>query len=257
MSDRPKVYDCFTYFDEIEHLEARLELLRYSVDGFIVCEGTHTHQGEPKPLHLDGVDLPDNVIRLVADLGSYTEPWDREHAQRDYIGQYIWSGILTEGSPFNLDDIITVCDVDEILNPRVVDYLPNATRNGPVALAMKMYYYGLSWEDPGPSADVSLAWLHPRAMRIKHMPASLSELRESAGSEFNAVVGGGWHISYWGGPWRRAAKLRAYAHAEQNNPETHALMKTADATGIGPNGEELVAVTDWEGIPDALTKRFL
>jgi beta-1,4-mannosyl-glycoprotein beta-1,4-N-acetylglucosaminyltransferase len=252
MDDRPKVFDTCTYYDEIEHLEARLELLRYSVDGFIVCEGTHTHQGEPKPLYLDGVDLPDNVIRLVADLGSHTEPWDREHAQRDFIGAYVRSLPGT----FGPDDVITVCDVDEILNPRVVDYLPNATREGPVALAQRLFYYGLDWEDPGPSADVCLAWLHPRAMRVKDMPESLSALREQASAEFKAVVGSGWHVSYWGGAERRAAKLRAFAHAEKNDPDTHALMETAHETGIGPNGEELVRVTDLEGIPEPLLRRF-
>lgn len=256
MADRPKVYDCVTYYDEIEHLQARFELLRYCVDGFIVCEGTHTHQGEPKPLFLDGVDLPDNVIRLVADLGGYTEPWDREHAQRDYIGQYVKGFTTVEARLFDPDDIVTVCDVDEHINPRVVDYLPNATREGPVALAMRMFYYGLTWEDPGPSEYVQLGWLHPRAMRVRDIPESLSVLRETASEQFKAVVGSGWHISYTGGPERRAAKLRAYAHAEQNNPDTHALMETAHETGIGPNGEELVRVTDLEGVPEALVRRF-
>lgn len=242
----PRVWDCVPFFDEIEHLQARFELLEYVVDGHIVVEGTHTHQGDPKPLHLDGVDLPDNVIRCVADLGGYTEPWDRERAQRDWIGTYVAS---LRGNLFAPDDILLVGDVDEHVNPGVIKYLPHAldVADGPVGLIMRMLYYGLSWEDPNP-------WLHPRALRVRDLPESLSALRE--GIIVKAVAGSGWHVSYTGGPERRAAKLRAYAHAEQNNPDTHALIATAHETGIGPNGEELVAVTDLEGVPEALVRRF-
>lgn len=244
----PRVFVGLTYFDEIEHLQAQLELLEYVVDGFIVCEGTHTHQGKPKPLHLDGVDLPDTVIRCWADLSTHAEPWDRENAQRDYIGYYV-RAMLDIEQVFAPDDILIVVDVDEIVNPGVVKYLPHAldVAEGPVALIMRMLYYGLSWEDPAP-------WLHPRAMRIRDLPPSLSALR--VGVIDKAVAGSGWHISYVGSPERRAAKLRAYAHAEQNNPDTHALIATAHETGIGPNGEELVRVTDLEGVPEALVRRF-
>lgn len=241
----PRVWIGLTYFDETDHLDAQLELLEYVVDGLIVCEGTHTHQGDPKPLHLDNLSLADRVVRLVADLGDYDEPWDRENAQRDYIGAYV----AAVPSLYAPDDILVVCDVDEILNPEVVKYLAAAVKDGPVGLSMRMFYYGLSWEDPLP-----LGWLHPRALRVRDLPASLSALRE--GEIHRIVAGSGWHISYTGGPAKRAAKLRAYAHAEQNNPQTHALMETAHDTGIGPNGETLVAVTDLAGIPEALVRRF-
>lgn len=241
----PKVWLCVTYFDELDHLQAQLELLEYVVDGFIVCEGTHTHQGDPKPLHLDGVALPDTVIRLVAELGELDDPWARENAQRDTIGTYV----QTVNCLVRPDDILVVCDVDEILNPEAVKFLDSATTDGPIALQMRMLYYGLDWEDPGP-----LGWLHPRALRVRDLPESLSALRESEVTRF--VAHSGWHISYTGGPEKRAAKLRAYAHAEQNNPDTHALIATAHETGIGPNGEELVRVTDLEGVPEALVRRF-
>lgn len=245
----PKVWFCATYFDELDHLQAQLEMLEYSVDGFILCEGTRTHQGDLKPLYLDFVEklagLPDTVVRLVADLSDYDEPWDRENAQRDYIGQYV----RALPSLYAPDDILVVVDIDEHLNPGVVKYIPHAldVAEGPVALAMRMHYYGLGWEDPQ-------VWLHPRALRVRDLPESLSALRE--GIVTKAVHGAGWHISYTGGPERRAAKLRAYAHAEQNNETTHALIATAHETGIGPNGEELVRVTDLDGVPEALVRRF-
>lgn len=252
----PRVWDCVTYFDELDHLQARFEMLRYVVDGHIVCEGDATHQGDPKPLHLDGVDLPDNVIRLSAWLSRFgdVDPWMRERAQRDYIGTYV---ARMEGDLFAPDDILMVCDVDEHVNPEAVQFLDSATRDGPVFLAMRMLYYGLDWELPGPS-DTFGPWWHPRALRVRDLPRSLSALRlGEVGLEVErGVAGAGWHVSYTGGPERRAAKLRAYAHAENNTVEGHARIATAHETGIGPNGEQLVRVTDHEGIPEALVRRF-
>lgn len=243
-----RVWVAMPFHDEIDHLQAQVELLRYHVDGFIVVEGTHTHQGDPKPLHLDGVDLPDNVVRCVADLSDYDEPWARERAQRDYIGYYV-RACIDAGQVFDPDDIVVSVDVDEHLNPDAVKFLAAATEAGPVFLRMRMFYYGLAWEDPNP-----LGWVHPRAMRARDLPRSLSALRESEVAR--GMWGAGWHVSYTGGPQRRSAKLRAFAHAEKNTPADHARMAIAHETGIGPNGEQLVPVTDLEGVPEALVRRF-
>lgn len=42
------VYDCFTFFNELELLEIRLELLDEVVDKFVISEGDHTHSGNYK-----------------------------------------------------------------------------------------------------------------------------------------------------------------------------------------------------------------
>lgn len=254
----PRIWDCVTYFDELDHLQARFEVLDGLVAGHIVCEGSHTHQGDPKGLSLDRAELPDHVVRLVADLGGYNEPWARENAQRDYISTYVKALTQPACDLYDPDDILLVCDVDEHVNPEVIPLLAGATAEGPISLGMRMMYFGLDWEDD----SLPYGWLHPKAMRVRDIPASLSELRLAHAPghhqpvHHRAMMRAGWHISYTGGPERRAAKLRAYAHAEQNNPTTHARIATAHETGIGPNGEKLVAVTDWAGIPEALVRRF-
>jgi beta-1,4-mannosyl-glycoprotein beta-1,4-N-acetylglucosaminyltransferase len=251
----PRIWDCVTYFDELDHLQARFEVLDGLVAGHIVCEGDATHQGAPKELLLGGVDLPDNVIRLASWLRAMDprDPWRLENAQRDYIGHYV-----QRMGDFRPDDILIVADVDEHVNPEVIPLLAGATAEGPISLGMRMMYFGLDWEDD----SLPYGWLHPKALRVRDIPASLSELRLAHAPghhhpvHHRAMMRAGWHISYTGGPERRAAKLRAYAHAEQNNPETHARIATAHETGIGPNGEQLVAVTDWAGIPEPLVRRF-
>src|SRR5580704_5860153 len=45
------IYDCFTFFDELELLELRLHELGNVVDKFVLVEATKTHSNKSKPLH--------------------------------------------------------------------------------------------------------------------------------------------------------------------------------------------------------------
>ena len=45
------IFDCFSFFNELELLEIRLNILNDVVDKFVVVEGTLTHTGKPKPLY--------------------------------------------------------------------------------------------------------------------------------------------------------------------------------------------------------------
>ena len=40
--------DCFTYFNEKELLELRVETLKDTVDLFLIADADRTHKGEPK-----------------------------------------------------------------------------------------------------------------------------------------------------------------------------------------------------------------
>ena len=44
------VYDCFTFFNELDLLEIRLNTLKDVVDKFVIAEATRTHTGRPKEL---------------------------------------------------------------------------------------------------------------------------------------------------------------------------------------------------------------
>jgi beta-1,4-mannosyl-glycoprotein beta-1,4-N-acetylglucosaminyltransferase len=50
-TDRPRVFDVFPFFEELDVLELRLNELAGVVDAFILIEAPWTHSGEPKPLH--------------------------------------------------------------------------------------------------------------------------------------------------------------------------------------------------------------
>jgi beta-1,4-mannosyl-glycoprotein beta-1,4-N-acetylglucosaminyltransferase len=48
MDKRMKVYDCFTFFNELDLLEVRLEELYEVVDYFVIAEANMSHSGKPK-----------------------------------------------------------------------------------------------------------------------------------------------------------------------------------------------------------------
>ena len=46
----PKIIDCFTFYNELDMLTYRLNILNDIVDYFVLVEATHTHVGKEKPL---------------------------------------------------------------------------------------------------------------------------------------------------------------------------------------------------------------
>lgn len=49
--DKPKIYDCVTFYDENFLTNLRFEILNEVIDYFIVCESRFDHKGKPKPIN--------------------------------------------------------------------------------------------------------------------------------------------------------------------------------------------------------------
>ena len=47
------VYDCFPFFNELDLLEIRLNVLKDGVDRFVIVEAGETHTGKPKPFYFE------------------------------------------------------------------------------------------------------------------------------------------------------------------------------------------------------------
>jgi beta-1,4-mannosyl-glycoprotein beta-1,4-N-acetylglucosaminyltransferase len=67
------VYDCFTFFNELELLEIRLNELNSVVDKFVLVEALKTHQGKEKPLYYEEnkqkfKEFHDKVIHIIVDF---------------------------------------------------------------------------------------------------------------------------------------------------------------------------------------------
>src|SRR3990167_6361792 len=114
---KPKVIDVFTFNNEYDILDLRLNILRPFVDRFIVVQSPTTFTGKPKPIY----DLPPEVESFInnedytpeeielAEKSPQTQGaahWKREFLQKERIKKAL------EG--LDDDDIVFVSDVDEI-----------------------------------------------------------------------------------------------------------------------------------------------
>ena len=200
-----RVYDCFSFNDELDMLELRLAEMGPAVDRFVLVEARHTHAGRPKPLH-----FAENRARFAAYAGRIVHvvveddpggfAWRREAHQREAIARG-----LTEADP---DDLVIVSDVDEILRPEVVAALRTAPGDlfAP-RLAMRLYFLDLAAAEPWLSVAAA-PWSLIRRIGPNH---ARYLVKQGLG---RPVAEAGWHFTWIGGMERFEAKMRAYAHRE-------------------------------------------
>lgn len=116
-----KIYDCFTFYNEVDLLKVRLDILNPYVNKFVIVELNKTHRGVDKELnfknHIEEFEqYMDKIIYITPDnIPEYNGDgdWTIENFQRNSI----MLG-LEECEP---DDIIMVSDLDEIPNPIIFE----------------------------------------------------------------------------------------------------------------------------------------
>jgi hypothetical protein len=109
---RKMIYDCFTFFNELELLELRLHELSGVVDKFVLVEATRTHSNQPKALVYQEnrarfQEFHDKIIHVVVDdMPNAKNAWALENFQRECIAR----GLVS----CRPDDLVLVSDLDEI-----------------------------------------------------------------------------------------------------------------------------------------------
>jgi len=221
-SPRPRVFDCFTFYNELDLLEARLEELWDEVDAFVAVEATRTFQGKPKPLILrDHFDrfrrFADKLVVVSLDEpDAGPSPWDREGAQRDAISR----GLAGRAAPH---DVIFLGDIDEIPRRGVVAAIRDNPRwAGRLNRLSADYHCGF--------IDFKCNYRWHKQVALPY--ALLSEIgpdhtRFLAIAKYGTLFyNAGWHFSWLGGIERVIDKLKAYAHSEH--------------TGLARQGDDVV-----------------
>lgn len=118
MTNKPKLFDCFCFFNEVDLLRLRLETMNPVTDVFVIVESQWTHSGRMKPFVFDPDDFPEfrQKIRYVKDFecpGGTADPWRNENHQRNQVLRG-----LDDAAP---EDFILISDLDEIPNPESLD----------------------------------------------------------------------------------------------------------------------------------------
>lgn len=241
---RRKIFDCFTFFNEVNLLRLRTLLLRDVVDYFVVVESSRTFTGKSKPYHFD-FDYcevpPSKVILVQVDDMPGGSAWTNETHQRNAILR----GLTSASS----NDIVLVSDVDEIPNPCRVQNIP---RNCVVAhLQQKLFYYAWNnlvlhratglpvvWTAAKMTTMKSLKgiWGTPQNLRSR-IPMHKSILRRvlnRLGS--HTIEDGGWHWSYIMSPEEISTKILSFSHTEFSSPDFSAAenIRQRISSGLDP-----------------------
>lgn len=215
------IVDCFTFFNEIDLLEMRVNTLAPYVDAFVLCEANRTFQGAEKPYHFSGdksgsvwpnafgTGRPLYIVRTdLSSLDEKTLPsvdaWLREATQRRAIIQRLQT--------LSLKDRIILSDVDEI--PYLGQWTPRETvipfyQGRTIVWHQDLYYYWINircWKWTG---SVSCTWETLR----EQFHCDLQALRDYR-HRVPLAIDGGWHFSFLGGAEAIKTKIEAFSHTE-------------------------------------------
>ena len=223
-----KIIDCFQFYNEMDLLKYRINLLKDVVDRVIIVESTHTYVGNEKALYFDEFkkEFPsynnDRIIHVIVDDFPHKAPdiqlgpsfenhqWINERFQRDCINRG-----LEQISDLENEDIIIVSDLDEIPDPRTIQKIKNGEIDVSINhMEMSMYYYNLNtihrnyW---------CCGFLYKYG-ELLDKSYTLSEIRMKSLDTPN-ITNGGWHLSYFGDISFIQNKLREFAHVEYRGDE--------------------------------------
>lgn len=201
--------DCFTFYNELDLLDFRLEILDDIVDYFILVEATKTHAGKDKSLfYADNrgryLSYLNKIIHIVVDDLNDSNPWENENHQRNSIDKGIKLLDLKN------EDIIIISDVDEIPDPETIKtFKNNNIIKTLMSLHQDLYYYNLTCKFNG-------VWGLSKIINYETYKTinSPQAIRMSGG---HPIEKGGWHFSYFGNTEFIMNKINSFAHQEFNN----------------------------------------
>lgn len=209
---KPRVYDCFPFYNELDRLECRLEVLKDVVDLHIMAESNLTHQGKPKNWNYKGDNKKVKHLEFIADPTAGS--WEIERGQRDFCRENLPKDIRDQ-------DWVIVSDLDEIPNPQTIQYLIDTYQFGFFQLMMDFYIYNLTCKVDHSWGDAKI--LSYREVKGKTFP----EIRYT--NNLPQLEKAGWHLTYWGDADLIVDKIEAFAHVECNTPEKKDKEKIREA----------------------------
>jgi beta-1,4-mannosyl-glycoprotein beta-1,4-N-acetylglucosaminyltransferase len=222
-----KLFDCFTFFNELDLLEFRLKLLGDHVDYFVICESNLTHSGKSKEYILNNnisrfnkwknkiiyLPIEQSIEGLSFDeVNTYTPTngsWILENQQR--------SGLSYVNNMIDDNDLVLVGDLDEIPNPEIIKKIIDTEIpiNNPIVLRQLFHYYFLNCQNEGAERWWNGTILSNGICFKEYGPQELRNNRNN----LTILPLAGWHFSYLGGIEKIKAKIQSFAHTEFNRPD--------------------------------------
>lgn len=248
MNTKPRIIDCFTFYNELDVLYYRLNLLYEHVDFFVLVEARQTHMGNPKRLYYkENADLysrfANKIVHIIVDLPipaeklsvEKGEQWINEKFQRSSIMRGIEE--INSKCQLKSTDLCIISDLDEIINPNLLQNINQIPPYSGYALAQKMYYYNLNF-------------LHKEIWTL----AKMVTIEEIINLDYNPdavrhrqypiIQNAGWHLSYFGDVKHIKNKIQQFTHQEFNtaNITDDAVLEKNITNGVDIYGRANVEI---------------
>jgi len=250
-----KLYDCFNFFNELDILELRLNILYDVVDFFIIVESDLTHSGQKKPFYfeenkhrfskfLDKIisykiyDNPSNFINLpntedielqkIYDFIKITKrfnPYFQPDYGRDFFQKESVRRALVDCDE---NDIIIISDADEIPDPKILKDTHKLDLNNIIySLNQPMYCFYLNvLKENG--------WCGSKMGLYKNMKKySFNEIRGDH-SLSSIIPKAGWHFSFMGGEEMVKNKILSYSARDMVDNRVLSSIKSNMVNNIDP-----------------------
>lgn len=242
-----RIIDCFTFFNELDLLEIRLETLYEHVDMFVITECRQSHAGKPKSLYLsDNISrfakFGDKMVVQVLDkFPAGIQLFEADWFQREFAKSLI-------DSEMKPADYLLYGDVDEIPNPTALKEAVAILKNRPelevAHFAMDMFFYFVNLRETSGTLLSYMGeypqipkgerkWLGSTLNTWSSVKSSkLTDLRRPERKANGVrIENAGWHFSWIGGHDSKTQlervqdKLFNTAHQEFNTWINRILLK--------------------------------
>lgn len=220
-----KIYDCFSFYNEFDVLEIRLEELWNTVDYFVLLESSTTYVGNAKEYIFENnkekfKKYLDKIIHIKLDVpfdqqkqvfsNEIDDHWTREKYQR-----YALSRGLTD---IKNDDIIIISDCDEIPRAEIIEMIKfDENDYDRYHLYIPQLQYKLNYmKTQYPSRHGVIMVTRGRAFTNPQQEREYSFFWNAKPANTVEVDHGGWHFTYLGDEKHCINKIKNFAHTEQN-----------------------------------------
>ena len=255
---RQRIYDCFSFFNELDLLELRLNELDANVDYFVITEANKTFSGDSKELYFKKnkerfKKWSNKIIHIIVDMPSLNFIdrfliWLEKILPRkiqlilrkilfNVVGgvaryklvEFQKRSVIGGLNNCNENDIIMGIDLDEIPNPKKINEAKRALEKYLfVEFEMDNFRYYLNGKIPGVKSPGT------RACKFKTLKSKLDRKidflrtapylwrrfkKDFQKKNYFLIRRGGWHFSYLGGIRKVIEKLKTRSHPEYDKKE--------------------------------------
>ena len=221
------IIDAFSFFNEEELAQLRIQYLDQEIDKFVIIEADHTHQGKKKEWNFekllnnqlkrfkDKIDY--HKLKIDLDHVSKLDGWrsttekgglgfKMDNFQRNYIQEAC--------KKFSQDDIILISDLDEIPSINKIKFIKSCKLDEihPVGFEQFLFHINANY--------LNLErWIGTIATKKKIIDKFKPQELRNNRYRISMIAQAGWSFSSFGSLERIQEKFEAFAHDEYNNEQ--------------------------------------